>query len=108
MPPATSCPKCDRCEELLRDPDFVFRSMWGAEPWRQWSKPFNMAESCFAHVRDAHDTQQDVSVFFAETGAGTHCHTNWCVALQTIARAQPRGCGLLSGLGGPATRLWLC
>jgi hypothetical protein len=77
MPAAGDCPSCARCAALLRDENFVFRSMWGAEPWKRWPQPFQLWDSCFARVRDNHAKHQDVSVYFEETAAATHCNTNW-------------------------------
>lgn len=74
---AGQCEKCDRCDALMRNPEFVFRRMWGAEPWRNWPRPFNIEDSCFARVRDHHNQHQDAYMYFEETSQGKHCHTNW-------------------------------
>eukprot|EP00967_Tisochrysis_lutea_P113056 scaffold179184_cov32-Tisochrysis_lutea.AAC.3 len=72
-----ACSQCERCAALLRDDSFVFRSMWGSEPWRRWPLPFAVEESCFARVRDDHARTQPVQTYFDETAQGVHCHTNW-------------------------------
>jgi hypothetical protein len=90
MPEASSgCPSCDQCAALLRDKDFVFRSMWGAEPWKKWPQPFQLYDSCFARVRDNHAKHQDVDVYFDETAAGTHCNTNWYVTVSRTMAVFP-------------------
>ena len=72
------CAKCERCQALLRDREFIFRSMWGAEPWQRWPQPFFLEDSCFGRARDHHSRHQDPSVYFKEAASGKHCATNWC------------------------------
>ena len=62
---------------LLQDRDFLFRAMWGAEPWRKWERGQGLGGSCFTRVRDDHRLEQPANRYFAQTYSGQHCETNW-------------------------------
>jgi len=79
MPPmrGQDCERCRLCEELLKDASFVFRAMWGSEPWHKWDPAQGLRGSCFERQRDNHAQWQHADTYFADTVSGTHCYNNW-------------------------------
>mmetsp|Transcript_14645 Transcript_14645/g.43663 ORF Transcript_14645/g.43663 Transcript_14645/m.43663 type:complete len:438 (+) Transcript_14645:1-1314(+) len=62
------------CQQMLHDPNHIFRKMWAADPWTRL-KPGRA--SCFEKERDNKERFQDIETYFREAKDGVDCHTNW-------------------------------
>jgi len=61
------------CDDMLRDPQHIFRRMWAAEPWGEMSE----SPPCWTRVRDSWWGYQSTSKYFDDLESGTHCFSNW-------------------------------
>ena len=63
------------CRNLLADPDFLFRRMWGIHERTQNQ---HGRHACWDVGRADRDLYADPSVYFEEIERGVHCGDNWC------------------------------
>ena len=61
------------CAAWLSDPNHLFASMWGAEPWTTR----NSSAFCWEVGRNASRARQPATLFTAGIRDGRHCHENW-------------------------------
>lgn len=62
------------CAGWLRDPDHLFASMWGSEPW---TSPRNGSRLCWQTSRDTQQRAQPATLFVTWVKSGQYCKDNW-------------------------------